>query len=146
MSIDLFAAEDAIIARLRAVLAATVTVGSAAAVAGRTDITDLLPAAFVAAGAASRSDSGDDGALIVETQTWNVVLCAAINRDVVTQSAQYSAALGALGAQVISALSGWQPGESFKPLINTGREAPQIQPGGWIELPIAFETVAIQGA
>lgn len=146
MSVDLFAAEAAIIARLRAMLASNVSVGSAAALAGRTDLTGLLPGAFVAAGIASRADSGDEGALIVETQTWQVVLCAAINRDVATQSAQYSAALGALGAQVIAALSGWQPDESFKPLLNTGREAPQIQPGGWIELPITFETVAIQGA
>ena len=146
MSIDLFAAEALIIARLRALVSvAGVKIGSAAAVAGRTDMSAFLPGAFVLPGAAQRVDFGDEGALILENQTWTVVCVAALNRDTAGLNAQYSATLGGLAEQVLTALSGWLPAADFKPLIHTHRDAPQVQQGGWVELALSFETIAPQG-
>lgn len=145
MSTDLFALEPLLIARLQAqVTYAGAHIGSASALAGRSDIASYMPGVFVQAGAAQATDQGDDGALAIEQQQWDVVVGVALDRDTAQLSARYTA-LSTLANQVRAALAGWQPA-GFATVQYTGRAAPEVIDGGWAELAMHFQTTAAQGA
>lgn len=144
---NVYAAEPLIIARLKASLPPLVSVahiGSAANLVGRSDLARHLPGAFTMPGPADRTDDGDDGSLIVERQTWVVVIATDFSRDAVGLTSDYSA-LGTLAAAVVQALTGWIPAAGFSTLKQISRADPQPSEGGWVELAITFDTVATIG-
>lgn len=141
---NVFAAEANIIARLQSVtpaLVASGNIGSAANLIGRTDLARWMPGLFIVPGPATRTDDGDDGRLIVERQTWIIVVTTVFNRDAIGLSANYTA-LGILATGVIQALSGWIPQTGFTTLQLISRDGPQPSEGGWVELPLTFETIS----
>lgn len=141
---NVFGIEVSIITRLKSVAPALVlpsNIGSAANLVGRTDLVHWMPGLFTVPGPAVSTDSSDDGRTIIERQTWIVVATTVFDRDVIGLSANYTA-LGILAAGVINALSGWIPQAGFTTLQLISRDGPQPNDGGWVELPLTFETIS----
>ncbi len=136
--------EDELTQRLKdrlAVLRPAVHVLGAADLAGVTEEKQLTPAVHLVYDRYRPTESRPDGRAIRIEQTWMAVVAVRNARAVKTGDAARGLA-GALAAQVLLALQGWQPPSATKPL----QLAPAPKAGfsaGHQYLPLAFvaETV-----
>ena len=136
---DVFAAEAAIVARLRAQVPDLAHVLTVNELAGFNEIGDLLPAAVVMPMGATVTEPPHDGRVQIETQTWQVVLMVGHSQDETGQDTTILRA-GALVYAMSVALIGWRPAAGYSTLAYSGRPDPYYEPG-YAEFPIEFETV-----
>lgn len=142
MSVNLLAAESPIIARLKdQITDSGISIGSAASIVGSVDVTQFCPGIFVQPGESEPTDSSDDAAATVESQTWDIVVIAAAVPDKSALTKNYQT-VGLLLGEVYAALAGYSPGAGMQPLRYAGRPEP-VNRLGWVEFPIRFTCDAV---
>ena len=135
----IFVAEQLIIDRLTAQVPDFKTIDNPSLIAGLQDIGPYLPACFVLPGAADISTQQQNGAGVVEDQTWILVVIVA-HQAFKLDSKLTEDLAGALLQSCIQALSGWKPenADFFRPFIYAGRTEPEYNLG-YAEFPLNFK-------
>lgn len=148
MADDYLAAGPAIIERLTALATdaeAVYSTGDVATIALEDMLTPCLYVLYagdaIQGGDSSRAGSG---ATQMVAQHWLVVVTVKFELSG-EQAAASMAQAGQLIGQVIEALSGWKPGESYRPMRSAGVGEPNLLPG-YAEFPMLFETQLITRA
>lgn len=130
--------EPLIVAELQSALPELKTVGSVAIMAGATDISPFIPAAFVIAGGATYGEASPEGGPVVEVQTWEVVLYVEHYKDPADVDTS-NAEAGPLLDKVLATLHGRKFDQQHQAMTVVERPAP-VYYQGFGEYPILFET------
>ncbi|MGR9051373.1 MAG: phage tail terminator protein [Gammaproteobacteria bacterium] len=145
---NLFAAEQLLIDKIKADVTRFNTVDNPSVIAGLTDLGPLLPACIVMPGAGEVKD--DDRLLpgIVEYQDWHLVVIVGHQYDEATNGQTESIA-GELVYRTIKAISGFKPETSpnerfLRPFVYLGREEPEYGLG-YVEFPLLFRIKKVTG-
>ncbi len=135
----IFIAEQLIIERLTALIPAFKTVDNPSLIAGLTDIGPLLPACFVMPGAGENAAQQQNGAGVVEDQSWQLIVITAHQAFKLENKLTEDIA-GALIQSCIQAMSGWKPenADFVRPFIYAGRSEPEYNLG-YAEFPLTFK-------
>ena len=138
------AAEDLIVARLQASLAAGVRVLTLRDAAQGKATRDLVPdagaVAVIYAGDEGVQTTGRGGGSAI-TQRWHVTVMVTNARDL-PSAAGARAQAGTLLLAVFHALAGWQPASTFTPLVQTAGGATEYEPP-FAAFPMAFTTTLL---
>lgn len=141
---NLFDAQDWMIAQINANVIGFKTVGNPGLIAGIKEIGSMLPCCIVQPGGGEIADKDRNAVGLVEDQFWQVTVITGYEFDEVNYGMTESTA-GQLMDGVINALNGKSPGAGFvKLLMYAGREDP-VYSLGYAEFPMTFRVKKVVG-